>query len=205
MDNASTGRGGRALLVPFSTLVLILPLALFAYKDGPPPATTGGFGESDCTECHFGRPLNAPGYTLRLLTLPERYEPGKRYTLTLLLDPEPPVGGFELSVRFADGPKKGMQAGKLQPVKGLFEVILSNPSPASDPASQPSTESGTQIQYARHSRIHPGIARWAFGWTAPDPAEGAVVFHVAANAANGDDSPLGDFVYTLEKTLDPEK
>jgi hypothetical protein len=25
-----------------------------------------------------------------------------------------------------------------------------------------------------------------------------VVFHVAANAANGDDSALGDFIYTTE-------
>jgi hypothetical protein len=38
--------------------------------------------------------------------------------------------------------------------------------------------------------------RWTFRWTAPADAPGrAVVFHVAANAANDDDSPLGDFIY----------
>ncbi|HEX9611604.1 MAG TPA: choice-of-anchor V domain-containing protein, partial [Gemmatimonadales bacterium] len=39
-----------------------------------------------------------------------------------------------------------------------------------------------------------GTGRWTFRWTAPDA--GAVAFHVAANAANDDDSPLGDFIYT---------
>jgi hypothetical protein len=39
---------------------------------------------------------------------------------------------------------------------------------------------------------------WRVEWTAPDDAAGAVIFHVAANAANGDKSESGDFIYTTE-------
>lgn len=37
-------------------------------------------------------------------------------------------------------------------------------------------------------------------WRAPEGL-GSVVFHIAANAANGDDSPLDDFIYTREFVL----
>ncbi len=44
----------------------------------------------------------------------------------------------------------------------------------------------------------PGTARWTVEWTAPvggDGAPGAVLVHVAANAANDDASEFGDFIY----------
>jgi hypothetical protein len=41
-------------------------------------------------------------------------------------------------------------------------------------------------------------------WTAPEEARWPVAAHVAANAANDDDSPLGDFVYTTAAGSRPE-
>jgi hypothetical protein len=43
---------------------------------------------------------------------------------------------------------------------------------------------------------------WTVEWEAP-PAGGAVIFHAAANAANDDSSPLGDFIYTVEARATP--
>jgi hypothetical protein len=37
--------------------------------------------------------------------------------------------------------------------------------------------------------------KWTFEWTAPSTPT-PVVFNVAANASNGDASPLGDHIYT---------
>jgi hypothetical protein len=43
-------------------------------------------------------------------------------------------------------------------------------------------------------------ARWTVVWTAPATG-GAVTFNAAANAANEDDSQLGDYIYTaVEKS-----
>jgi hypothetical protein len=53
----------------------------------------------------------------------------------------------------------------------------------------------TYIQHTRQgTNVTGGTASWKFSWTAPD--DGSVIFHAAANAANDDDSPLGDYIYT---------
>jgi hypothetical protein len=93
------------------------------------------------------------------------------------------VGGFQLTARFEDG---GGQAGTLSVTHGDRDRV------------KVSTDRG--IQYAYHQR--PGTAltgrnvvRWTLRWTAP-PGGGSVLFHVAGNAANEDDSQFGDFIYT---------
>jgi len=43
----------------------------------------------------------------------------------------------------------------------------------------------------------PGSAHWTFDWTAPATG-GAVVFNLAANAANDDMTPNGDAIYIRE-------
>jgi hypothetical protein len=67
------------------------------------------------------------------------------------------------------------------------------------------TQSG--VQYASQRRdgaplTAPNESRWTLMWTAP-PATRAVVFHVAANAANGDERADGDYVYTLARDTEP--
>src|SRR5262249_13884214 len=37
---------------------------------------------------------------------------------------------------------------------------------------------------------------WTFDWIAPNADVGPVTFYAAGNAANGDDIPLGDYIYT---------
>jgi hypothetical protein len=36
-------------------------------------------------------------------------------------------------------------------------------------------------------------------WRAPSPSVGRIIFHAAANAANDDESALGDFIYTASR------
>ena len=163
-------------------------------RDGPPPAHTGGFGEPTCRQCHFDSQLNAPGGELVLRGLPDRYVAGQSYELTLLLRRAGMLrGGFQLAARFADGRAVGTQAGSLEPMDSLVAVVRDT----------------TAVQYLEHTRagtaLTPGSdsARWTFRWAAPASASGAVIFHVAANAANDDDSPLGDYIYTTSARASP--
>ena len=159
------------------------------YPDRAPPAHTGGFGEPSCRQCHFDGEPEAPDGQLTVAGVPEVYRPGGTYRVTVrVAKPEMLVGGFQLAARFAEGPLRGKQAGSLRALDGRAQVVV---------------DSASGVQYASHTK--PGTeqtahwaAEWALEWTAPAEASGPVVFHAAANAANGDESQLGDFVYLKE-------
>lgn len=156
------------------------------YVDGPPAAHTGGFGEPTCEACHFGAPLDAPGGALTLEGLPAAYVAGEAYPLTISLHrPEMGLGGFQLSARFEDG----AQAGSMQPVDVNTKV----------------TEAESGVQYIHHSFLgvtltRPDTTRWTVVWQAPSEASRPVLFHAAANAANGDNSPFDDHIYLQRAT-----
>jgi len=162
------------------------------FKDAPPPRSTGGFGEATCERCHFGVGLNeAPG-SFTIDGLPEQYQPGKSYTLSLTLTlPGLGAGGFQLSSRFEDS---GAQAGSFA-------------SPGED-AERVGVVTDREVEFA-HQRsagtapAAPDTARWSVLWTAPAAGSGTVLFHGVANAADGDESPFGDQIYTSVTTSLP--
>jgi hypothetical protein len=177
-------------------LVAAAPLAaavgyLSAYPDAPPPGTTGGFGEPTCVFCHFAATPDTLG-SLDLRGLPATFETGRSYELIVELAREDiAAAGFQLSARFAAGPARGRQAGGFR-VLGTEATVT--PQAGVDYVHQ--TLAGTVP-------ATPGLARWRLEWTAPGERSAAVRFHLAANAANGDESPLGDRVYALEETVVP--
>lgn len=152
------------------------------YPDAPPPGHTGGFGEPSCHACHFDADVNEPGGTLVVEGVPERYEPGETYRLAVVVShPDLAGGGFQMSARHPDG----TQAGSLEPVDARVATMAEG-----------------DVVYAYHTAaglapVESGAVRWIVEWTAP-AAGGDVVFHVAANASDGDESPFGDRIYTLE-------
>ena len=175
-------------------LAAAAPLAAAAgfssgHPDAPPPGTTGGFGEPTCVSCHFAATPDTLG-SLVLRGLPATFETGRSYDLTVELAREDmAAAGFQLSARFAAGPARGLQAGGFR--------VLGNDATVTAQAG---------VDYVHQTLAGtvpsaPGMARWRLGWTAPGEASGAVRFHVAANAANGDESPLGDRVYALEENV----
>jgi hypothetical protein len=165
-------------------------------RDRPPPGFTGGFGEPTCQLCHSETRINEGSGRLSLAGVPEFYERNRTYALTVtVVHPGLAAAGFQLAVRHSDS---GAQAGSLVAApaeQARVEVTLAN-----------------GIAYAHHARpgttpAAPDTARWRLVWTAPASA-GEVSIHAVANAANGDDSPLGDYVYTAadaSRQLRPEK
>lgn len=160
-----------------------------AFPRGAPPGVTGGFGEPTCLQCHFGGSLNEPGGSLDIDGLPARYTPGEAYRLIVRLRREPlGAAGFQLSARTASG----TQAGELA-AGGMQTQVQAGPG---------------GVQYAGHteagsSPTAPGIAEWTVTWTAPARGAGPVRFHASANAGDGDNSPIGDYVYGVEMAVAP--
>jgi len=196
-------RGGGALAALGAALTLAARPSRF--KEGPPPAHTGGFGEPTCRQCHADAGLNEPGGRLAIAGVPSDGIPGRTYELAVSLER---VGmlraGFQLAARSAAGDLAGTQAGVLSPVDARTAIV---------------SDSLTHVSYIEHTLLGTAVAsggaggaggaggssaaRWTFRWTAPVTGTGAVVLHVAANAANDDDSPLGDFIYASAVQVPP--
>jgi hypothetical protein len=167
---------------------LVRPVSSHGYAEGAPPGFSGGFTEQSCDACHFhAAPNSGPG-RLALEGVPERFVPGERYPLTVsLTHAGMTFAGFQLAARFTDD---GTQAGTLAPADDRVGV---------------DAQSG--VQYAgqrREGAAATDAARWTIHWTAPS-ATRAVVFHVAANAANGDERADGDFVYSTSVEVPARK
>lgn len=154
------------------------------HPDLPPPAHTGGFGEPSCEVCHSEYIVNAPGGELLIEGLPEEWSAGAGYLLTVTLrSEEMETAGFQLSARHADG--RG--AGVFEPVDERVS-ITEHEGPAG------------RVWYAAQTRRgsaapDPSVVSWRLRWIAPSGG-GEVTLHAAANSGNGDNSPLGDLVYT---------
>jgi len=175
--------------------VLLGAAALPAFREGPLPKMTGGFGETTCRTCHFDNALNDPAGSLTVDGLPAAWAPGRAYGITVAIRRAGVSrAGFEMTARFQAKPREGDQAGAFQTTDGRLQIIFAPGSP---------------VQYIQHTKggsllATPGLGRWTFQWTAPSTAGfGPITFNVAANASNDDQSPLGDYVYTFERTIRP--
>ena len=162
-----------------------------SYRDRPPLAHTGGFGEPTCAACHAGTEVNGGGGTMEIRGLPKHYRGDSTYTIVVtIVQTDMIYAGFELSLRDSLG-------------KRLGELKASNPAVLIS-----SSEAG--VQYAYHSRLgtthlYPDTAQWVVTWTAPDNPTAAAVLNVAINAANGDNSEFGDAVYAAERVVRPAR
>ncbi len=178
---------GLALLITWIGIVL-------ANFTGPPLGVTGDFGERSCnqSDCHEGNPINATGGSLTISGVPAQYVPGQTYTITVTINrTNQRRWGFELAVRAVSN---GLQAGTLIVTNGSITQIR--------------TQNG--IQYISHNAFlgstFPGEAgpkSWSFNWQAPPSPIGAIRFGCAGNAANNNNLPSGDFIYTTTATTNP--
>jgi hypothetical protein len=101
--------------------------------------------------------------------------------------------GFQLAARVAQGTAAGRPAGVLTPSDGRTAVVW---------------DTVSHIGYIEHTAagtaLQGDVGRWLVRWTAPaGKTRDVVEFNVAGNAANDDDSPLGDFIYTAALRVAP--
>ena len=178
------------IVIPAAVVLIGLPLSARAFKEGPYPNVTGGFGERSCHLCHLDNPVNAPGGTLTLTGVPPSYVPGQTYEITVSLAREGMRrGGFEIAARFAGGRQNGKQAGSWKVPDARLQLI---------PGAVDKSLTFVQHNLQGSRTATPGSNTWTIEWTAPPAAAGpasTVQFNVAANASNNDDSALGDYIY----------
>jgi hypothetical protein len=155
-----------------------------SYAEGAPPGFSGGFKEETCHACHFhAEPNSGPG-RVAIEGVPARFTAGERYALIVTLTRAGMKrAGFQFTSRSKDS---GAQAGTL--------------APGPDDRNRVGIDLLGGIQYAGQRKEGASVdaadaVRWTIQWTAPDGG-GPVVFNVAANAADGNESADGDFVYT---------
>jgi hypothetical protein len=116
----------------------------------------------------------------------EEVSPGELLTIQIMVQRDDMgKAGFQLSARFPDG----SQAGQFK-IENNERVMFTEA--ASD-----------SLQYVQHSStgtepVKTGVNSWAIAWQAPESAKKLIIFNVAANAANGDASEFGDFIYVEE-------
>jgi Reeler domain len=174
-----------------------LSLAVSAFKEGPYPNVTGGFGEQTCHLCHLDNPMNAPGGAVVLDGIPPSFMPGQTYPVTITIRREGlRRGGFEIAARFAGGRQKGRQAGSWRLMDARAQLI---------PGAVDKALTFVQHNQTGSRTPTPGANTWTIEWTAPPAETGAVQFNVAANASNNDDSPLGDYIYTKAVKSSPSR
>lgn len=184
------------ILAPMVGFLLVLPLIGVAYREGPAANVTGGFGEPSCHECHFDQPLNDASGRLSLGGVPDQYRGRQPYRITVTLErPGVTRAGFEISARFASGEQRGRQAGSWRALDDRVQIIRS--------------ETDAALLFVQHNGAgsvpaNPGSASWTMEWAAPDSAMDDVQFNVAANAANDDASPLGDYIYVQDARSTPD-
>jgi hypothetical protein len=183
----SSGRHIRLGVILFYLFACTCGL-LLAFSAGPLPAHTGDFGEPTCRDCHSSFALNSAGGALAINGVPAQYTPGQTYPITVTISRSGQRRwGFELSARVAGN---AAQAGTLIVTDSTKTQII--------------TQSG--IQYIEHTQAGTQLGAsqgtWTFNWQAPDTAVGSVRFSAAGNAANGDGTNQGDFIYTTTVTTD---
>jgi uncharacterized protein (TIGR03437 family) len=186
-------------------LAILFPGLIFANSAGAPPGSSGAPGEGTCAAsgCHSiqtgtGSLAASFGTTLT-------YVPGVPQQITVTItDPTARRWGFQATARATSNPR-AIQAGDFEPVDTNTQVLCDNGSlkaagqPCSvSPAFQyiDQTLAGTQPDVT-------GSVTFQFQWTPSEPSVGNVIFYFAAEAANDDNLPSGDHLYTTTYTLTP--
>ena len=163
-------------------LAAAVPGAAQLYRDGPPVHHTGGFGEPTCHACHFDGMFNSPEASAQVMNIPDAFATDSTYLITVVVSrADLGAAGFSISSRLGNSG----QAGSFHATDDRVAV-----------------ESGPSgVQFAMHTLdssdpVAADSNAWTLMWTAPSGAD-TVYFHLAANAANGDDSEFGDLIKTV--------
>ena len=167
-------------------------LPVGAFSTGPVASRTGAPSELNCTVCHNGT-VNSGSGTLTITGLPTTYAPNQEIAVTI-------------TMKQSNRAKYGFQATAIDDTgKAAGDLVVTD---AARTIKQTGIVGPNLRQYMNHSG--PGTApngtdqgSWTFTWKAPAQSVGRVTFYVAGNAANGNGANSGDFIYTINQSIQP--
>ena len=203
-------RGELLTLACLGTLSFFLSLLFVASvkgrSDGRAIPFAAVLDASGCylSGCHLtaGSTLNEVG-SVSFNNLPASFVPGETYDLGITMTGGS-IYGFQLAAVFSDD----TQAGSLTAVTEATMVEMARGGDHDDDhdhdhGHDDDADEGQSVQVLTHTR--PLVSDSVdFQWTAPRELKGgSVLLKVAANSANGDASPSGDAINTLEVSISP--
>ena len=204
-------RGELLTLACLGTLSFFLSLLFVASvkgrSDGRAIPFAAVLDASGCyvSGCHLtaGSTLNEVG-SVSFNNLPASFIPGETYDLGITMTGGS-IYGFQLAAVFSDD----TQAGSLTAVTEETMVEMARGGDHDDDdhdhdhGHDDDADEGQSVQVLTHTR--PLVSDSVdFQWTAPMELKGgSVLLKVAANSANGDASPSGDAINTLEVSISP--
>ena len=136
------------------------------------------------TAIAFSNAGRAAGLGDLLVTgFPKEYKPGETYPIKVEVTHQQDSGvwGFQLAARAKD---THAQAGALEPIDAHTQLL-----------------SLQNIDYITHTADGTFSNVFEFTWMAPATTVGEIVVNAAANAANGDASPVGDYIYSTDLSI----
>ena len=190
-------------VAPVALLGLLSPM-VFAESVTPSLGYTGApsdHGGQNCITCHTGLRLNDPAGFLKVTVTD--YVPSVQQRISIVIQhPGATRWGFQMTIR--EQSDESLSAGTFAVVSSTSPVQV-----ACDDGSQYGSPGPCATNIARQFAEHLNAPRGAAGtayefdvlWTPPEQEIGRLQVYVAAVAANGDDTPEGDYVYTFTQTL----
>lgn len=184
-----------------SAAVVVIPVLLYAFSQGPEPRHTGAPGDTTCAAsgCHTGTAVNGgPGNVAITFPSGETYVPGQRQRWTITVtDAQQRVFGFQATARLASNASAG-QAGS------FFNTDATTFVQCDDGQVRPAAgcRTGFTVEFIQQARAA-AANTWTVEWVPPATNVGDVRIFVAGNAANGNGTNTGDRIYTASYTLRP--
>ncbi|MEZ5307737.1 MAG: choice-of-anchor V domain-containing protein [Pyrinomonadaceae bacterium] len=159
---------------------------VMAFSSGPPLSVTNAPGEGNCTACHSDFPINSGGGGVAFSNVPETYTPGQSYEISVTTTQSNTIAfGFQMTALGPDGS-----------VAGSFTLPKQTPNQLQIAIGQIEGHPRDYVMHTEFGLSGSGSRTWTFTWNAPSTDIGDVNFYVASNAADGDGSSSGDFIYT---------
>ncbi len=173
----------RKLLPVLGILVFMAAIGIIAYNYSAiyAVAMSNGAPQLECIQCHAGADQNPAEFTIE--GLPETYEPGQTYKITVKILSGPDCSGGVACGGFAVQVSGGQ----------LIVVDETNTFMSTTPLGE---------ELLTHTKDGSLKREWSFEWKAPDTPE-PVTFKIAVIAANGDGSFQGDSYGYKEITIEP--
>ncbi|RMH72729.1 MAG: T9SS C-terminal target domain-containing protein [Gemmatimonadetes bacterium] len=168
-------------------LWMVFPTLIWAYSFNPPNGRTGAPGQETCNApyCHNSYELNEGDGMIEFVG-PDEFNPEETYTITIRVsDPGQSRWGFQVTP---------LDLGSIELIDTEYTRLEDDGGDLYVEHTAAGTYNGTPD----------GPVEWSFDWTAPteDEAPIDVTFYVAANAANANGQPSGDYIYTQHFVVD---
>jgi uncharacterized protein (TIGR03437 family) len=173
-----------------------IPITLLAFSTGPPIMRTGAAvdGGLACTQCHISFALNDDtGGSVVIRANP--YTPGVKQLIEVQVNhPTAMRFGFQLTARAVSD--ETQQAGTFT----VDDNIRVRCAPTGDAPCNGALEFAEHKQPTTNAG-NPGPRTFIIEWTPPATDVGPVVMYAAGNAANNNNAPTGDHIYTTSTMI----